>query len=238
MIRTAVSVSLVAAVALLAGAMAGLAQAKPVRSEIWDLELGREAQALPDEFAEYACGGNGGPPAIPLAGFTDFRRCRAEPDGLREVYFRYDDELEYWAKAHNLATEIEQFSGTRVYNFPVIASALFNDAGRLAGLRIVSDARDPSQRREDAHVLRNFLTARYGREGWECVDLPAADGEAPVGRTFIKQSCRKSLATRAIASLDTRLLRKRGQEAFDPRSGRETQGQFESRVRFELRAAE
>ena len=47
-----------------------------------------------------------------------------------------------WAKAHGHATEIEQFSGTMAYGFPVIVSALIADSGTLAGYRIVSDPRD------------------------------------------------------------------------------------------------
>ena len=47
------------------------------------------------------------------------------------------------------------------------------------------------------------------------------------------------MATRArarssTAALTTRHLRKAGQAQFDPRTGRETAGQFESAVRFEL----
>lgn len=223
--------------ALCAGAAPAFAQQRPARLEVWDLALGAPAQTLPDEFSAHACGGNGGPPSIPINGFADFRRCRSEAGGLREVYFRYDDELEYWAKAHGLATEIDQYSGTKAYGFPVIVSALLNEAGALAGFRIVSDARDASRRREDAHALRNFLAARFGREGWACLDHPLADGETPVRRSFIKQTCRKAVAG-ALAMIDTRYLRKPGQEEIDPRSGRETQGQFESSVRFELLARE
>src|SRR5215831_3153410 len=75
-------------------AMAAPAE-RPVRLEIWDLKLGTPVEQLPDGFVDYACGTNGGPPSLPVMGFRDFRRCRAEPGGLREVYFRYDDELEY-----------------------------------------------------------------------------------------------------------------------------------------------
>ncbi|MEA2958010.1 MAG: hypothetical protein QOJ58_3513, partial [Alphaproteobacteria bacterium] len=85
---------------------AAAAQERPTRAEVWDLKLGSAAEALPDGFAEYACGSNGGPPGAPLAGWRDFRRCRAESDGRYEVYFRYDDELEYWAKANNFTTEV------------------------------------------------------------------------------------------------------------------------------------
>jgi len=210
---------------------------QPARVEVWDLRLGTPADRLPDEFADYACGTNGGPPSIPLSGWGDFRRCRPDPEGMREVYFRYDDELEYWAKANNFATEIEKYSGTKVYDFPVVLSGRFDDSGVLAGLRIVSDPRDPSRDRDEAYLLRNFLTARYGRDGWDCVDLPPAEGETPVGRTFIKQRCRKSVAGNAVADIETHFFRKKGQSQYDPQSGRTTEGQFESLVRFELTLA-
>ncbi|MEA2904231.1 MAG: hypothetical protein QOI12_1618 [Alphaproteobacteria bacterium] len=221
------------AVALLAGA-AARAQNAPTRLEVWDLKLGTPASDLPDEVTDYACGTNGGPPSVALTGWRDFRRCRPEPNGLREIYFRYDDELEYWAKANNFATEIKKYSGTKIFDFPVVLSARFDDNGILAGIRIVSDPRDTSREREEAYLLRNFLTARYGREGWDCVDLAPEDGETPVFRTFIKQRCKKALDGGIVAQLDTNYLRKKGQTEIDPRTGRETEGQFESLVRFEL----
>jgi hypothetical protein len=204
------------------------------RAEVWDLKLGTPAAALPSGFGEYACGTNGGPPSQPLNGWGDFRRCRPEPSGLREVYFRYDDELEYWAKANGLPAEIERYSGTKVYDFPVVLSALFDDSGMLAGLRIVSDPRDAARSRDEAFTLRNFLTARFGSDGWSCSDLPPGDGEEPVARTFIKQDCRKALDGPALAVMQTRYLRKKGQYQFDPHSSKETKGEFESTVRFEL----
>jgi hypothetical protein len=210
---------------------------RPARAEVWDLRLGTLAQQLPDAFADYACGTNGGPPSVPLAGWRDFRRCRPDAQGLREVYFRYDDELEYWAKANNFATEIEKYSGTKVYDFPVVLSARFEDGGKLAGLRIVSDPRDPSRDRDEAYLLRNFLTARYGRDGWDCVDLAPVEGETPVGRTFIKQRCRKPVEGGPVADIETHFFRKKGQSQYDPQSGRTTEGQFESLVRFELTLA-
>jgi len=207
---------------------------RPARAEVWDLKLGTPADRLPDQFTDYACGTNGGPPSIPLTGWREFRRCRPDAAGLREVYFRYDDELEYWAKANDLPTEIERYSGTKVYDFPVVLSALFDEAGTLAGLRIVSDPRDTTRSRDEAYALRNFLTARFGRDGWNCTDLPPAEGEEPVGRTFIKQDCNKTLDGPSRAVMQTRYFRKKGQYQFDPQSSKETKGQFESTVHFEL----
>ena len=187
--------------ALVAAASAQMpGQPTPSRAEVWDLKLGTPAALMPSGFGEYACGTNGGPPSMPLSGWNDFRRCRPEPSGLREVYFRYDDELEYWAKANELPTEIERYSGTKVYDFPVVLSALFDDGGTLAGLRIVSDPRDNTRSRDEAYALRNFLSARFGREGWSCNDLSAAEGEEPVEGTFIKQDCRKTVDGPAACS--------------------------------------
>ena len=224
---------------VLGASIAGPAGAdeRPTRREVWDLKLVADVAAQPDDFVDYACGTNGGPPGLQLTGWKDFRRCRPEPSGLREVYFRYDDEIEYWAKANDLPTEIERYSGTKVYDFPVVLSALFDDGGTLAGLRIVSDPRDTTQSRDEAYTLRNFLTSRFGRDGWVCTDLPPAEGEEPVGRTFIKQDCRKTLDGPSLAVMLTRYFRKKGQYQFDPQSSKETKGQFESTVHFELTLA-
>jgi hypothetical protein len=229
LLTSAVSVALVAA----AGAQTP-GQPASGRAEVWDLKLGTPAAALPGGFSEFACGTNGGPPSQPLSGWSDFHRCRPEPNGLREVYFRYDDELEYWAKANELPTEIERYSGTKVYDFPVVLSGLFDEGGTLAGLRIVSDPRDTSRSRDEAYALRNFLRARFGRDGWSCIDLPPTEGEAPVDGTFIKQDCRKTVDGPALAAMQTRYFRKKGQHRFDPRSNKETKGEFESMVHFEI----
>ena len=210
------------------------AQERPPRLEVWDLRLGTRVDQLPDEFVDYACGTNGGPPSLPLNGWNDFRRCRPEPSGLREVYFRYDDELEYWAKANGLEDQMEQYSGTKTYGYPVVVSGLIDAQGLLRGIRIVSDPRDTTQNRDEAYLLRNFLTARLGRDNWQCQDLPLQNGETPVDGIFVKQSCRKQIDDKTSASLATRYLRKPGQSRFDPHSGRETAGQFESSASFEL----
>ena len=213
-----------------------------VRHEVWDIPLGAGIADLPDDYVDYACGTNGGPPSTPLGGFKDYRRCRPDANGLREVYFRYDDEIEYWAKANNLADQMEQYIGTKTYGFPVTVSALIGaggpgagqGAGIVRGIRIVSDPRDPTGDRDEAYLLRNFLNARFGREGWLCEDLGPEPGESAVTGVFIKQRCEKDIDGGIHAMLMTRHLRKPGQSQYDPHSGRETTNQFESNVRFEL----
>jgi hypothetical protein len=212
----------------------GAEEERPVRHEIWDIKLGQSIAELPDDYVDFACGTNGGPPSTPLSGWKDFRRCRPEPNSLREVYFRYDDEIEYWAKANNLEAQMEQYIGTKTYGFPIVASALLGEDGKVHGIRVVSDPRDPTGDRDDAYLLRNFLNARFGRDGWNCQDMPPQDGESPVYGIFINQTCDKVMADGSRGVLVTHYLRKPGQSQYDPHSGRETTNQFESNVRFEV----
>jgi hypothetical protein len=224
----------VAAALVFLSAVAGRTEDRPLRAEIWSLKLGTPVSALPrDAFVDYACGSNGGPPQQALTGWSDYDKCSPEPNGLREVYFRYDDELEYWAKAHRARTLIAQYAGTKVLDFPVILSGLFDAGGTLAGLRIVTDSQTNPQDRKQAYTLANFFKARYGGDGWDCADIPRAAGENPVGTLYINQRCAKLVKGDMRAVLETRFLRKPVQAEFSG-SGKLTVGQFESSTRLEL----
>ena len=216
------------------GASTARADDAPKRADVWSLKLGTPAAALPrDAFIDYACGSNGGPPQQPLSGWSYYGKCPPETNGLREVYFRYDDELEYWAKAHRARTLLAQYGGTKVLDFPVILSGLFAAGGTLAGLRVVTDPRVGPQERKQAYTLSNFFKARYGSDGWDCHDTPPAPGETPVGTLYINQRCTKLVKDDMRALLQTRFLRMSGQAEFSG-SGKLTVGEFESSTRLEL----
>jgi hypothetical protein len=227
--------AIIAAAALIVlGADGAGAEDVPTRADIWSLKLGTPAAALPrDAFIDYACGSNGGPPQQSLAGWSDYDKCPPEANGLHEVDFRYDDELEYRAKAHRARTLIAQYAGTKVLDFPVIISGLFDASGTLSGLRIVTDPQISPQERKQAYTLSNFFKARYGSDGWDCIDTPAAPGETPVGTLYINRRCTKLVKDDMRAVLETRFLRKPGQAEFSS-SGKLTVGQFESSTRLEL----
>lgn len=215
-------------------ATAAFAAEEPAASDVWKIRLGQPVMAIPDSFADFACGSDGGPPSQSLDGFAAFMNCPPEASGWREVYFRYDDELEYWAKANNIPLLIAA-SGTKVYDLPVIMSVLVDGTGIVRGLRLVSDPRDTSVKREDARFLQPFLMARFRPEqgDWSCIDLPAAKGETPMNGEFIKQDCR--LVTGGIEyTLSARFLRGAGERQIDPYTGKFTEGQFQSHVRFEM----
>jgi hypothetical protein len=120
-----------------------------------------------------------------------------------------------------------------VLDFPVIVSGLFDASGTLAGLRIVTDLQASPQERKQAYTLTNFLKARYGGDGWDCIDIPPAQGETPVGTLYINRRCTKLVKGDLRAVLETRFLRKPGQAEFSS-GGKLTIGQFESSTRLEL----
>ncbi len=82
--------------------------------------------------------------------------------------------------------------------------------------------------------MRNFIQARFKRDGWNCVDLPREDRELPVGSRFIKQVCEKIWKGEVRLVLRTHLRRKPGQAEFDPQNRKRTEGQFESFTRLDL----
>src|SRR5262249_51697307 len=77
------------------------------------------------------------------------------------------------ARARDLPREIARWAGTTEAGFPVIVSALLDDAGVLAAIRLVTDAR-PDRRndvadtelrkRADAHLFGQVMALRFGLE--------------------------------------------------------------------------
>jgi hypothetical protein len=217
---------------MLSGETAVLAQSDP--GEIHGLKLGLSATAMTLEgWGQLACGSNGGPPRHEINAWSEFGECPAEPNGLHEVTARFDDEEEYVAKALGQPLYPAERSGTRVAGHPVILSALFDDAGTLRAIRMVSDPSATPAERRMAHLLGVAVINRYGPEGWDCTDIPPREGESAVGGVFIKQRCQRATPER-IMTVETRFLREPGQHDVDPRTRDYTRGEFESWTRFEL----
>jgi hypothetical protein len=210
------------------------AQERPKRYSIWDIHLGDLVSAIPDEYVNYACGTNGGPPSLPLPNFAGFKKCKPDASGLREVYFQYDDELEFQARALDIKPEIKMYAGTTVFEFPVVASVLFDESGRVRGERAITDPRQQVARsRLEFWELGNFLRQRFGDDNWSCKGLPPDDGENPLGSQFIKNHCEK-VAGGVHLILEQRLFQKKGQQFIDPVTGKPQLQAFESSTRFEM----
>jgi hypothetical protein len=224
-------------VALAALFIASATPAQPRRDpgEIHGLKLGLKADEMSTgTFGDLACGSNGGPARQAIDEWSEFRKCRPEPSGLYEVNVRFDDQQEYIGRAIDDPLYAQGRLGTRVAGHPVILSVLFDKEGVLRGIRMVSDPRGSIMERRMAHMLRLAIINRYEPDGWNCIDLPPAAGETPVGGgVFIKQRCEKRTTERDLF-VEAHFLRKPGQSDINPTTGEATTGQFESWTRFEL----
>ena len=212
---------------------AAFAQDRKDPGEIRGLRLGLQADEMSvDGFGEFACGGNGGPTRQPIEGWTDFKKCRPESNGLHEVAVRFDDTEEYIGKAIDDPMYTRR-RGTRVAGHPVILSVLFDAKGSLRGIRFISDPRGDGAERRMAHLLRLAVMERYGMNGWACEDFPLAEGETPVGGISVKQKCEKKSDVRAV-SVQAQFLRRPGQADLDPVTKVYRPGQFDSWTRVEI----
>ena len=234
------SISAIVALAFLSGPALAQGDAREEAGlfapSAWDLELGAHAFELPvSDYIDYACGTNGGPPSLLVDSWVDFAKCAPESiSGFHEIYFQYDDDNEYWAKAMDLGVQTRIFEHTSAYQIPVIASALFDTEGFLVGIRMITDPRVDVLLRENAVSLSNFLRARYG-VGWVCEDLPRAEGEREYQGLHEKMRCNLIVADEGVSvMLETHNYRKAGQFAVHPQTRRATEGQFMSSTLYEL----
>jgi hypothetical protein len=202
--------------------------------KVWDIKLGTPVAELPvDDFVDPACGTNGGPPSRVLKSFADFALCPVEKaTGLHEVWFRYDDELEYIARARRSEVLIRQYEANALAGQPIITSLLIDDMGRVEGYRIVNDPRASGDTRIDAYGLSDIFKG-MAPPGLKCTDLPAAEGERPIEDWFIKENCELD-ADGQVTRIETRYYYKPGQYAVDPNDSRLNENQFESSARLEV----
>lgn len=215
-----------------------LAQEADLRSTIRDLVIGAPISAQPTDFQEFACGTNGGPPSLLIEGFHDFARCRPEETGLYEVQFRHDDEFHFIALARRNFLQADLYQGTKIGNFPIIASALIDEAGIVRGIRAATDDRVTDRTRRNAYTMPIFLRAVYGTDGWDCIDLAVEEGETDVGNSLIKQDCLKVTDDGLVITTEARLLRRPGQTQIDPINGLVRAGYYISTSRMEIYEAD
>jgi hypothetical protein len=226
--------SIMLAAALAAGLGLGGARAQELATKIWDIRLGTPVAGLPlDQFVDPACGNNGGPPSRTLASFADFALCPLDKaTGLHEVWFRYDDELEYIARARRSEIMIRLYQANALGGQPIITSLLIDDAGLVQGYRIVNDPRAAGSTRIEAYGIVELFKGMVA-PGLDCVDLPPAAGERPVEDLFVKQSC-ESKADGQVTRIEARHYYKPGQFVVNPNDNRITQNEFESSARLEV----
>jgi hypothetical protein len=202
--------------------------------KIWDITLGIPIAALPlSDFVDPACGTNGGPPARVLKGFDEYTLCPVEQStGLHEVWFRYDDEMEYVARARRSGVLIRQYQANSLAGQPIITSFLIDNGGRVQGYRIVNDPRADAGTRINAFDIADLFKGIAGM-GVPCADLPPAEGERPINDVFIKEVCELKTDEKVVR-VESRRYYKPGQYAVDPNENRVTENQFESSAKLEV----
>jgi hypothetical protein len=203
-------------------------------ARIFNVELGIPVNELPsDQWVNPACGTNGGPPSIELERFEDYERCPVEPEtGLREVWFIYDNEWEYIARAYRDPVEIARFSANVFYGQPIITSLMIDEEGLVQGYRVITDPKAPDEVRLEAYSLFGIFKSMYGGGSWQCEDLPPAERESPVEGVFVKSRCIMA-SERQFVRIEAHLLRKPGQDYYLNR----LQGYFEAFTRLEVYGA-
>ena len=202
--------------------------------KIWDIAFGTPVASLPlDQFVDPACGTSGGPPARVLRSFTEFAQCaRERTTGLHEVWFRYDDEMEYVARARRSDIMIRQYQANSMAGQPIITSFLIDSAGLVQGYRIVNDPRVESRTRLAAFGLADLFKGIAGMN-LNCTNLPLAEGERPIDDWYAKEICDKTADGRTYR-IESRRYFKAGQYAVDPNDNRLTENLFESSARIEV----
>jgi hypothetical protein len=188
-------------------AMAGVSQSRAEEeNDLREFRLGMKVADLPGSgYADFTCAAA---PQKELAGWEDYAQCPADPPGLHEIRFRYDE------SANPLARVNDRFEGTRVGGHPVLISLLIDEQGTVDGLRIVTDPKSRLYLHKKAFLLGLQAKARYGEEGWTCVEGEPTGDEQPVGGVFLKERCEKVTATRRV-TVERDLFRHAGQAVKD-----------------------
>ena len=120
-------------------------------------------------------------------------RIRTFPTGLRcgswTVPQEWSLEEAYVARAHRVEFET-MTAGTSMYAHPIIPSLLVDEAGTVQGIRVVTDDRTNDDTRAMAYRLAVNLRNRFTAWALDCKEIPAGEGQTPVGSRFEHQICR------------------------------------------------
>jgi hypothetical protein len=175
-------------------------------NDLRDLRIGMSIDAIPaEEYVDLTCAAAS---AQKLERWADYRRCPADPPGLRAVSFRFNDLL------NPLAQINETYEGTKIAGHPVLLALLIDGHGIVDALRIDTDPHARLFWRKKAYLLALTIKNRFGEDGWECRDAEPSGGETPIGGLFIKEHCEKTSNGREFL-LDQAAYRRPGQAMSD-----------------------
>src|SRR5689334_6456576 len=151
-------------------------------NDLRDIRIGLAVAELPSiGYAGFSCAADTN---VKVSGWSGWRDCPADPDGLRALRFGYDPSTSR--------------DGTIVAGHPAVLTALIDDKGTIAGLKIETDPKARLYLRKKAFLFGPQVKARYGTEGWDCAEAELGAGEQPVGGVHVKERCTKTIQGRAL----------------------------------------
>jgi hypothetical protein len=164
-------------------------------NDLRDIRIGMAVADLPSAgYASFACAADANRKP---SGWSDWRDCPVGADQLRALRFGYDP-----------ATSRD---GTVVAGHPAVLTALIDDAGTVAGLKIETDPTARLYLRKKAFLFGPQVEARYGPDGWACTQANPEAGEQPVGGVYIKERCTKTIDGRSLM-IERNLFHQAGQD--------------------------
>jgi hypothetical protein len=151
-------------------------------NDLRDIRVGMQVTALPDAgYVGFACASDA---SHKLPGWSGWHDCPADAEGFHAIHFGFDP--------------VSSRDGTVVAGHPVILTALVDEKGSVAGLKIDTKTKGPLFVRKKAFLFGVQVKARYGRDGWTCTEAQPQAGEQAVGGVFLSEKCSKTTAGRAI----------------------------------------
>jgi hypothetical protein len=158
-------------------------------SDLRDLAVGTHVSDLPVKgYTGFVCAEL---PNSSLDSWGDWNKCPANQSGQHVVGFRYDDRYNQLAKINKSA------SGTIVAGHPAVLTLGVDPRSQLVSfIRIATDPKAPRFLRKRAFLFGSQAKARFGDDGWNCVDGMPEGGFKPIGGVFLDQQCEKVTKSR------------------------------------------
>ncbi len=164
-------------------------------NDLRDIRIGMPVAEIPGAgYVNFSCADDANRKP---SGWSDWRDCPTGAGQLRALRFGYDP-----------ATSRD---GTVVAGHPAVLTALIDDAGTIAGLKIETDPKARLYLRKKAFLFGPQVEARYGADGWSCKQADPKAGEQPVGGVYLKETCTKTTTGRAL-TIERNFFRQAGQD--------------------------
>jgi hypothetical protein len=164
-------------------------------NDLRDIRVGMATTELAESgYVDFSCATD---EKRTLAGWKNWRDCPADASGTRAIRFGYDPSTSR--------------DGTMVAGHPAILTLLIDDTGHVAGLQIETDPKARLYIRKKAFLLGLQAKSRYGQDGWACTEGQPDAGDHPVGGTYLRERCTKTISGRSLV-VERNLFRRPDQD--------------------------